>query len=115
MKTIKVLIAEDHTLVRVGLRSLLGELSWVDVVGEAANGREALRLVAELKPHVVLMDITMSDLNGLEATARLTRHHPGTRVIILSMHSNEEYVRRALGVGAAGYVLKDAEIGRAHV
>lgn len=109
MKTIKVLIAEDHTLVRAGLRSLLGELSWVDVVGEAANGREALRLVAEHKPHVVLMDITMSDLNGLEATARLTRHHPNTRVIILSMHSNEEYVRRALGVGAAGYMLKDAE------
>lgn len=109
MKTIRVLIAEDHTLVRAGLRSLLGELSWVDVVGEAADGREALRLVAELKPHVVLMDITMSDLNGLEATARLTRHHPNIRVIILSMHSNEEYVRRALGVGAAGYVLKDAE------
>jgi DNA-binding NarL/FixJ family response regulator len=109
MKMIRVLIAEDHTLVRAGLRSLLGELSWVDVVGEAADGREALRLVAELKPHVVLMDITMSDLNGLEATARLTRHHPNVRVIILSMHSNEEYVRRALGVGAAGYVLKDAE------
>lgn len=109
MKTIRVLIAEDHTLVRAGLRSLLGELPWVDVVGEAADGREALRLVAELKPHVVLMDITMSDLNGLEATARLTRHHPNIRVIILSMHSNEEYVRRALGVGAAGYVLKDAE------
>jgi DNA-binding NarL/FixJ family response regulator len=109
MKTIRVVIAEDHTLVRAGLRSLLGELSWVNVVGEAADGREALRLVAEHKPHVVLMDITMSDLNGLEATARLTRQHPATRVIILSMHSNEEYVRRALGVGAAGYVLKDAE------
>ena len=109
MKTIRVLLAEDHTLVRAGLRSLLAELPWVDVVGEAADGREALRLVAEHKPHVVLMDITMSDLNGLEATARIVRRHPATRVIILSMHSNEEYVRRALGVGAAGYVLKDAE------
>lgn len=109
IKTIRLVIAEDHTLVRAGLRSLLGELPWVDVVGEAADGREALRLVAETKPHVVLMDITMSDLNGLEATARLTRQHPATRVIILSMHSNEEYVRRALGVGAAGYMLKDSE------
>lgn len=109
MKTIRVVLAEDHTLVRAGLRSLLAELAWVNVVGEAADGREALRLVADHKPHVVLMDITMSDLNGLEATARIARKHPGTRVIILSMHSNEEYVRRALSVGAAAYVLKDAE------
>lgn len=109
MKTIKVLLAEDHTLVRAGLRSLLAELPWVDVVAEASDGREALRLVAAHKPHVVLMDITMADLNGLEATARITRQHPAVKVIILSMHSNEEYVRRALGVGAAGYVLKDSE------
>lgn len=109
MKTVRVLLAEDHTLVRAGLRSLLAELPWVHVVGEAADGREALRMVAEHKPHVVLMDITMSDLNGLEATARIARKHPGSRVIILSMHSNEEYVRRALSVGAAAYVLKDAE------
>jgi len=109
MKTIKVLLAEDHTLVRAGLRSLLAELPWVDVVAEASDGREALRLVAAHKPHVVLMDITMADLNGLEATARITRQHPAVKVIILSMHSNEEYVRRALGVGAVGYVLKDSE------
>jgi len=109
MKTVRVLLAEDHTLVRAGIRSLLGELPWVEVVAEAADGREAIRLVTEHKPHVVLMDITMSDLNGLEATARITRQHPSVKVIILSMHSNEEYVRRALGVGAAGYVLKDSE------
>jgi DNA-binding NarL/FixJ family response regulator len=109
MKTVRVLLAEDHTLVRAGLRSLLAELPWVDVVAEAADGREALRMVGEHKPHVVLMDITMADLNGLEATTRIARKHPATRVIILSMHSNEEYVRRALSVGAAGYVLKDAE------
>lgn len=109
MKTVRVLLAEDHTLVRAGLRSLLSELPWVDVVAEAADGREAVRLCSEHKPQVVLMDITMSDLNGLEATTRITRKHPATRVIILSMHSNEEYVRRALSVGAAGYMLKDAE------
>jgi DNA-binding NarL/FixJ family response regulator len=109
MKIIRVLLVEDHNLVRAGIRSLLGELAWVRVVGEAADGREALRLVAELKPQIVLMDITMSDLNGLEATARISRHYPSSKVIILSMHSNEEYVRRALAVGASGYVLKDAE------
>jgi DNA-binding NarL/FixJ family response regulator len=104
-----VLLAEDHTLVRAGIRSLLAELPWVEVVGEAADGREALRLVSEVAPHIVLMDVTMAGLNGLDATERITRDHPDVRVIILSMHANEEYVRRALVVGAAGYVLKDAE------
>jgi DNA-binding NarL/FixJ family response regulator len=108
-KAVRIVLAEDHTLVRAGIRSLLAELPWVEVVGEASDGREALRLVAELLPHVVLMDITMAGLNGLDATERITREHPQVRVIILSMHANEEYVRRALLVGAAGYVLKDAE------
>jgi DNA-binding NarL/FixJ family response regulator len=106
---VRVVLAEDHNLVRAGLRSLLGELGWVDVVGEAADGRTVLRLIAELKPDIVLMDITMNDLNGLEATERLVRQRHRTRVIILSMHSSEEYVRRALAVGAAGYLLKDAD------
>ena len=108
-KAIRVLLAEDHTLVRAGIRSLLAELSWVEVVGEAADGRETVRLVSEVRPQVVLMDITMAGLNGLDATERIVREFPDTRVIILSMHANEEYVRRALLVGAAGYVLKDAE------
>ncbi|MBI4420916.1 MAG: response regulator transcription factor [Gemmatimonadetes bacterium] len=108
-KPVRVLLVEDHTLVRAGIRSLLAEFPWVEVVGEAADGREALRLVAGLKPQVVLMDITMAGLNGLEATERIARDYPGVRVIILSMHGNEEYVRRALLVGAAGYLLKDAE------
>jgi DNA-binding NarL/FixJ family response regulator len=108
-KPIRVVLVEDHTLVRAGIRSLLAELPWVEVVGEAADGREALRLVAELVPQVVLMDITMAGLNGLDATERIARDNPEVRVIILSMHANEEYVRRALLVGAAGYVIKDAE------
>ena len=108
-RAVRIVLAEDHTLVRAGIRSLLAELPWVEVVGEASDGREALRLVAELVPQVVLMDITMTGLNGLDATERITRDHPQVRVIILSMHANEEYVRRALLVGAAGYVLKDAE------
>jgi DNA-binding NarL/FixJ family response regulator len=108
-KAVRVVLAEDHTLVRAGIRSLLAELPWVEVVGEASDGREVLRLVTDLKPQVILMDITMSGLNGLDATERIARDHPEVRVIILSMHANEEYVRRALTVGAAGYVLKDAE------
>ena len=105
----KVLLAEDHTLVRAGIRSLLAELPWVQVVGEASDGRDALRQVAELQPDLVLMDITMAGLNGLDATERIAQDHPSVRVIILSMHASEEYVRRALIVGAAGYLLKDAE------
>ncbi|MBI4499842.1 MAG: response regulator transcription factor [Gemmatimonadetes bacterium] len=108
-QAMKVLLAEDHTLVRAGIRSLLAELPWVQVVGEASDGREALRQVAELQPDLVLMDITMAGLNGLDATERIAQDHPSVRVIILSMHASEEYVRRALIVGAAGYVLKDAE------
>ena len=108
-KAVRVVLAEDHTLVRAGIRSLLAELPWVEVVGEAADGRDAVRQVAESSPQIVLMDITMSGLNGLDATEQITRDNPATRVIILSMHANEEYVRRALLVGAAGYVLKDAE------
>lgn len=106
---IRIVLAEDHTLVRAGIRSLLDELAWVEVVGEAADGRETIRLVSRLRPQIVLMDITMTGLNGLDATERIVRECPGTRVIILSMHANEEYVRRAMAVGAGGYVLKDAE------
>jgi DNA-binding NarL/FixJ family response regulator len=108
MKPTRVLLAEDHTLVRAGIRALLQNLTGVQVVGEASDGREALRLIKTYQPDVVLMDIAMAGLNGLEATARVTKEFPTVRVIILSMHSTEEYVAQALRAGAAGYLLKDA-------
>lgn len=108
MKRIKVLLAEDHTLVRAGIRALIQKLDDVEVVAEAGNGREALRLIGIHQPDIVLMDIAMSGMNGLEATARATREFPQVRIIILSMHANEEYVLQALRAGAVGYLLKDA-------
>lgn len=106
---IRVLVVDDHTLVRSGMGALIAQLQGVEVVGEAADGREALHLVERHRPHVVLMDISMPELNGLEATERIARRFPETRVILLSMHSDEGYVARALAVGAAGYVLKNAD------
>jgi DNA-binding NarL/FixJ family response regulator len=108
MKPTRVLLAEDHTLVRAGIRALLQNLTGIQVVAEASDGREALRLIKTYQPDVVLMDIAMAGLNGLEATARVTKEFPTVRVIMLSMHSNEEYVAQALRAGAAGYLLKDA-------
>ena len=110
MRPIRVLVAEDHTLVRAGFQAILRDLPDVKVIAEAGNGREALRLIEAERPDVVLMDITMPDLNGLEATAHATSEFPDVRIIILSMHADEEYVLRALHVGAAGYLLKDADI-----
>lgn len=107
MKAIRILLADDHTLVRAGLRSLLEQMSTVEVVGEAADGIEACRLARSLNPDLVLMDISMSTLNGLEATEQVLKSS-STRVIILSMYSNPEYVHRALKAGASGYMLKDA-------
>jgi len=94
--------------VRAGIRALVQNLAGVEVVAEAVDGREALALVKQHDPDVVLMDISMAGLNGLEAAARMAKDHPNTRVIILSAHSNEEYVCQALRAGAAGYLLKDA-------
>lgn len=108
MNSIRVIIADDHNLVRAGFRVLLESLPGIDVVAEASDGLAALRLIENLQPHVVLMDIAMSGLNGLEATRRITRQHPYVRVIILSMHASEEYVLQALRAGASGYLLKDA-------
>ena len=107
-KPIRVILADDHTLVRAGIRALLEKLQGVAVVGEAGDGREVLSLVAKHRPDVVLMDIAMPGLNGLEAAERLAKEFPDVRVIILSMHPNEEYVWRALKAGAAGYLLKKA-------
>lgn len=106
MKTISVILADDHTLVRAGIRALLEKLPEVRVVGEASDGREVLNLVKAQQPDVVLMDIGMPGLNGLEATTRLVREFPCVRVIILSMHHNVEYVWGALKAGASGYLLK---------
>lgn len=108
MKPIRVLLADDHTLVRAGFGALLQSLPDIQVVAEADDGREALRLIEEHQPDVVLMDIAMPGLNGLEAVARVTEEFPYVRVIILSVHANEEYVLRALRTGAAGYLLKNA-------
>jgi len=108
LKPIRVILADDHTLVRAGLRALLEKLPGVEVVGEAGDGREVLNLVKLHRPDVVLMDISMPGLNGLEAAARMARDFPEVRVIILSMHNNEEYYWRALKAGAAGYLLKKA-------
>jgi DNA-binding NarL/FixJ family response regulator len=104
----RILLADDHSLVRAGIRSLLEKVSGVDVVGEASNGREALELIKTELPDLVLMDVAMKDLGGLEALPRVTKNFPSVKVIILSAHANEEYVIRALRSGAAGYMLKDA-------
>lgn len=108
MKPARVLLADDHTLVRAGLRKLLESMPALTVVGEADDGLQMLALAAQLQPDLVLMDIAMPGLNGLEATARLVKAQPAARVLILSMHQNEEYVRQALRHGAAAYLLKDA-------
>ncbi len=106
VKLIRVLLADDHTLVRAGIRALLEKLPGVEVVGEAGDGREVLNLVKTKEPNVVLMDISMPGLNGLEAATRMAADFPDVRVVILSMHNNEEYVWRALKAGVAGYLLK---------
>lgn len=110
MKTVRVLLADDHTLVRAGIRALLDTLPGVQVVAEATDGRDALNLVKTHRPHVVLMDIAMPGLNGLEATRRMVKEFPRTNVLILSMHASEEYVWQALRGGAAGYMLKGADL-----
>ena len=110
MTPTRVLLADDHALVRAGIRSLLSTVPGVEVVAEAGTGQEAVALAEKLRPHVVLMDIAMHNLNGLDATARIVKRHPETRVIIVSMHASEEYALEALRAGASGYVLKDADL-----
>ena len=108
----KVLLADNHTLVRAGIRALLEQIPDVTVV-EAGDGREALKLVEVHRPNLVLMDITMPVMNGLEATGRIVKEFPQTRVVMLSVHNDEEYVLQSLRAGAVGYLLKDA--GRAEL
>jgi DNA-binding NarL/FixJ family response regulator len=108
MKRITVLLAEDHQIVREGFRALLEHESGIEVVGEAETGREAVQLTRKLRPDVVVMDIAMPLLNGLEATRQIRRDFPGTKVLILSAHSDDAYVEQAAKVGAAGFLLKQA-------
>jgi DNA-binding NarL/FixJ family response regulator len=106
--TIRVLLADDHTLVRAGIRALLEKIPGVEVAGEAGDGREVLDLIKTHQPDVVLLDISMPGLNGLQTLARITRDFPQVRVVILSMHHNDEYVLQALKSGVSGYLLKRA-------
>lgn len=107
MSAIRVLLADDHKVLREGVRALLTADEGFEVVGEAADGREALRRARELKPQVALLDIAMPELNGLDAAARIVSAVPGCAVIILSMHAGESYVLESLKAGAAGYLLKN--------
>jgi DNA-binding NarL/FixJ family response regulator len=108
MIPVRVLLADDHALVRAGVRALLEGLEGVSVVAEARNGNEVLQLAHAHHPDVVLLDISMPGLGGLEASLQLKRELPEVRVVMLSMHANEEYVLQALRAGAAGYMLKDS-------
>jgi len=106
MKRITVLLAEDHMIVREGLRALLGAEGDIEVIGEAQTGRQAVKLARKLRPDVVVMDIAMPLLNGLEATRRILKAVPATRVLILSAHGDDEYIRQAVMLGVAGYLIK---------
>ncbi|MBM3746823.1 MAG: response regulator transcription factor [Acidobacteria bacterium] len=108
MKKIRILLADDHVMVRQGFRLILAAQPDMEIVGEADNGREAVELAGKLRPDVVVMDVAMPDLNGIEATRRLTGSSPRTRVLALSMYKDSVYVREILRAGARGYLLKDA-------
>jgi two-component system, NarL family, response regulator NreC len=108
MTLIKVLLADDHTIVRKGIRSLLDAEESIEVVGEAEDGRKAIEKVKEIRPDVVLMDIGMPGLNGVEATIQIKKACPEVKVLILSMHTDEQYVHHVLQAGASGYLVKQA-------
>ncbi|HUI82558.1 MAG TPA: response regulator transcription factor [Bryobacteraceae bacterium] len=111
MKPIRIILADDHAVVRQGFKMILGAQPDMEIVGEAGNGREAVELVEKLKPDVVVMDVAMPELNGIEATRRVAASVPHTRVIALSMHKDSVYVREVLRAGARGYLLKDSDAG----
>jgi DNA-binding NarL/FixJ family response regulator len=108
MHKIRILLADDHRILREGIRHLIEDEADMTVIGEAEDGHQAVRLTLEFKPDVILMDIAMPLLNGLEATRQICQAHQGCRVLVLTMHDNEEYVRSVLAAGAMGYILKDS-------
>jgi DNA-binding NarL/FixJ family response regulator len=107
-KKTRILLADDHAVVRQGFRMILGAQADMEIVGEAGNGREAVSMTEQLKPDVVVMDVAMPELNGIEATRRITESQPHTKVLALSMHKDSVYVREILRAGARGYLLKDS-------
>jgi two-component system, NarL family, response regulator NreC len=111
MKRIRILLADDHAVVRQGFKMILGAQPDMEIVGEAGNGRDAVELAEQLRPEVVVMDVAMPELNGIEATRRIAEAMPHTRVLALSMHKDSVYVRETLRAGARGYLLKDSPAG----
>ena len=108
--SIKILLADDHQIMREGLRSIINEQKGFDVIGEAANGREAVKLAEKLKPDAVVMDLSMPELNGIDATSEIVAQNPYIKVLALSMHSEKMFITRALQGGASGYLLKDCAL-----
>lgn len=108
MSEIRLLLVDDHAILSAGLRALLGYYDDIEIVGEANDGTQAVELVSELRPHVVLMDIAMPGLNGIEATRLIGEQYPHTRVLVLSQHGDRQYVLAVLQAGASGYILKRA-------
>jgi DNA-binding NarL/FixJ family response regulator len=108
MSAIRIILADDHLLVLAGIRSLVESLDGVKIVAQASNGREAVALAQEHRPDLMIMDISMKELNGIEATGQIKAEVPETRVLILSMHTTEDFVRRAIKAGASGYLVKDS-------
>jgi DNA-binding NarL/FixJ family response regulator len=107
-KPIRILLADDHTIMRDGLRAMLERQPDIEVVGEAGDGRECVQLASQCAPNVVMMDVAMPEMNGIEAARRIIADLPGTHVLMLSMHQDESYVLRSLKAGALGYLLKDS-------
>jgi two-component system response regulator NreC len=105
-----ILICDDHTLFREGIKEMLRDHRWIEIVGEAHNGREAIREVQRVQPAIILLDLSMPDLGGVEAAGRIAQANPKTKVIILTMYEEEEVITRCLRAGASGYVLKDAPL-----
>jgi len=116
MTTIRVLLADDHKIIRDGLKSLIDKEAGMEVIAEAENGRDAVRLVTKLRPNMVIMDVSMPDMNGTEATRKITEQNLGVRIIALSMHTDRRFILGMLEAGASGYLLKDCafeELARA--